>query len=649
LPIQLLSDALISQIAAGEVIERPASVVKELVENALDARANRIEVELERGGCGLIRVRDDGIGIQPEEIALALSRHATSKIASLDDLERVATLGFRGEALPSIASVSRLSLVSRPAAVEHAWVVDARDGAVTPPAPASHPSGTSVEVRDLFFNVPARRKFLRSDATEYQHIVRMLERLALSRFSVAFALIHNGKRVWSLPAAHTAPERLARVAAICGEDFAGHVIELKHDTESLRLSGWLALPTFSRSQSDLQFAFLNGRFVRDKLLAGAVRLAYQDVLFHGRFSAYLLYLELDPTAVDVNAHPQKLEVRFRDSRRIHDFVFRTLERVLAGTRPSAESAGSAPLDWLTGSASFDRVARPDQARFVLPEGRAPRSGEDVYRGLVARAEIGIGVSEGMGTGVGDGIGFGVGDGIGTGVGERMGVGIGVREGIDQGAGAGQPAIEQRFNGHLTDGQAAGAAAPLGYAIAQLHGVYILAQTADGMVLVDMHAAHERVMYERMKNLLAGQTAQQQLLMPQILHVTPAQAEAAEAHAQEFESLGFGVSRLAPDQLALRAIPVLLAGRDPAAIVRDVLSDLLEQGHSRRVEESINHLLATMACHAAVRAQRNLSLAEMNALLREMEGTERADQCNHGRPTWVRLSLHDLDRLFLRGR
>ncbi len=637
MPIQLLSDALISQIAAGEVIERPASVVKELVEDALDARANRIEVELERGGSGLIRVRDDGIGIQPEEIALALARHATSKIASLDDLERVATLGFRGEALPSIASVSRLSLVSRSAAAEHAWVVEARDGALTAAVPASHPPGTSVEVRDLFFNVPARRKFLRSDATEYQHIVRMLERLALSRFSVAFALIHNGKRVWSLPAAHTAPERLARVAAICGEDFAGHVIELNHDTESLQLSGWMALPTFSRSQSDLQFAFLNGRFVRDKLLAGAVRLAYQDVLFHGRFSAYLLYLELDPTAVDVNAHPQKLEVRFRDSRRIHDFVFRTLERVLAGTRPSTESTGSAPLDWLTGSASFDRVARPDQARFVLPEGRATRSGEDVYRGLIARAEIGIGMSEGIGVREGVGEGVGVGDGIG------------VREGVDQGSGAEQPAIEQRFNGHSPDGQEAGAAAPLGYAIAQLHGVYILAQTADGMVLVDMHAAHERVMYERMKKLLAGQTAQQQLLMPQILHVTPAQAEAAEAHAQEFESLGFGVSRLAPDQLALRAIPVLLAGRDPAGIVRDVLSDLLEQGHSRRVEESINHLLATMACHAAVRAQRMLSLPEMNALLREMEGTERADQCNHGRPTWVRLSLADLDRLFLRGR
>ena len=626
MPIQLLSDALISQIAAGEVIERPASVVKELVENALDARASRIEVELERGGCGLVRVRDDGIGIQPEEIALALARHATSKIASLDDLESVATLGFRGEALPSIASVSRLSLISRPAASAHAWSVEARDGILAAPAPASHPIGTSVEVRDLFFNVPARRKFLRTEATEYQHIVRMLERLALSRFDVAFTLAHNGKTVWSLPAASTAAERLARVAKICGEDFAGHVIELKHDTESLRLSGWLALPTFSRSQSDLQFAFLNGRFVRDKLLAGAVRLAYQDVLFHGRFSAYLLYLELDPTAVDVNAHPQKLEVRFRDSRRIHDFVFRTLERVLSDTRPSAESAGSAPLDWLTGSARFDRVAPPNQARFVLPEGRPPRPGEDAYRSLVERRDSGLSVGEG------------------------------------------QPGSPEHFHGSMLDGgrpagndqSAEGAhlrgdahshsdAAPLGYAIAQLHGVYILAQTADGIVLVDMHAAHERVMYERMKKLLAGQTAQQQLLMPEILHVSPAQAEAAEVHAAEFAALGFGVTRLAPDQLALRAIPSLLAGRDPAGIVRDVLSDLLEQGHSRRVEESINHLLATMACHAAVRAQRNLSLPEMNALLREMEGTERADQCNHGRPTWVRLSINDLDRLFLRGR
>jgi DNA mismatch repair protein MutL len=594
LPILLLSDALINQIAAGEVIERPASVVKELVENALDARAERIDVELERGGCGLIRVRDDGTGIAAEEIALALARHATSKIASLDDLESVATLGFRGEALPSIASVSKLSLVSRAAAAAHAWAVEAREGSLGMPVPAAHPPGTSVEVRDLFFNVPARRKFLRSDATEYQHIVRMLERLALSRFDVAFSLVHNGKTVWALAAAQTAAQRLARVAKICGEDFAAHVIELQHDTESLRLSGWLALPTFSRSQSDLQFAFLNGRFVRDKLLAGAARLAYQDVLFHGRFCAYLLYLELDPTAVDVNAHPQKLEVRFRDSRRIHDFVFRTLEKVLAGTRPNAESAGSAPLDWLTGSAQFKPAGAPNQARFALPEGRS-RPADDGYRSLLRPAEFAVG----------------------------------------------EPNTGPDASGNGT--------APLGYAIAQLHGVYILAQTAEGMVLVDMHAAHERVMYERMKKLLAGETAQQQLLMPEILHVTPAQAEAADAHAAEFAALGFGVTRLAPDQLALRAIPSLLAGRDPASIVRDVLSDLLEQGHSRRVEESINHLLATMACHAAVRARRNLSIHEMNALLREMEVTDRADQCNHGRPTWVRLSLGELDRLFLRGR
>jgi DNA mismatch repair protein MutL len=594
LSIQLLSDTLISQIAAGEVIERPASVVKELVENALDARAKRIDVELERGGLGLIGVRDDGIGIESAELPMALARHATSKIASLEDLESVATLGFRGEALPSIASVSRLSLISRPMSAAHAWSVQARDGALSAAVPASHPQGTGVEVRDLFFNVPARRKFLRTENTEYQHIVRMLERLALSRFEVAFSLAHNGKSIWVLPAAHSAAERLERVARVCGDEFAAHVIELNHETESLRLSGWLALPTFSRSQSDLQFAYLNHRFVRDKLLSGAARLAYQDVLFHGRFSAYLLYLDLDPAWVDVNAHPQKLEVRFRDSRRVHDFVFRTLEKVLADTRPRSESAGSAPADWLTGTAGMvgpmaSHVA-PSQGRFSLPEARRLPAA-DAYREFLSPP-------------------------------------------------AAQVHEPMPHNGHD---------APLGYAIAQLHGVYILAQSGDGMVLVDMHAAHERVMYEGMKKLLSGQTAQQQLLMPEVLQVTPAQADVAEEHQQEFSRLGFNVSRIGPDQVALRGIPSLLAGRDPGGVVRDVLSDLQEHGHSRRVEESINHLLATMACHAAVRAQRNLTLPEMNALLREMEGTERADQCNHGRPTWVRLSLQELDRLFLRGR
>jgi DNA mismatch repair protein MutL len=621
MPIQVLPDELVNQIAAGEVIERPASVVKELVENSLDAGSRRIEVELEAGGCGLIRVRDDGIGIAPHEIGTALARHATSKIASLDDLERIATLGFRGEALPSIASVSRLSLISRSEAAEHAWALNARDGQMTSPTPASHPQGTSVEVRDVFFNVPARRKFLRSESTEYQQVVRMLERLALSRFDVGFSLSHNGKNVWTLAPARSEEERLARVAKICGADFASHVIEVKYDADSFSLSGWLALPTFSRSQSDLQFTFLNGRFVRDKLLAGAVRLAYQDVLFGGRFPAYLLYLHMDPTQVDVNAHPQKLEVRFRESRLIHGFIFRTVERALAATRPTSQSAGSAPSDWLTGSAGFGHVA-PKQAHFVLPEGRSPGSA-DAYRQYVERG--------------GDGQGGGAAGGFDAPWGTHSHVG-------DGGAGFADPAGVS-----LGAGTAGGGHAPLGYAVAQLHGVYILAQTADGMVLVDMHAAHERVMYEGMKKLLMGERAQQQLLVPEILQVTAVQAEAAEVHVAEFAALGFVVDRLAPDQLALRAIPSLLAGRDPASVVRDVLSDLVETGHSRRVEESINHLLGTMACHAAVRAQRNLTIPEMNSLLREMERTDRADQCNHGRPTWVRLSLTDLDRLFLRGR
>ena len=618
--IHVLPDELVNQIAAGEVIERPASVVKELVENSLDAGARRIEVELERGGCGSIRVRDDGAGIEPHDIGVALARHATSKIAALEDLDRIATLGFRGEALPSIASVSSLALISRSASAAHAWSIAARDGQHTVPVPASHPPGTSVEVRDLFFNVPARRKFLRSESTEFQHAVRMLERLALSRFDVAFVLTHNGREVWTLPPAHSSAERLQRVARICGEDFAAHVIELRHDTEGLRLAGWIALPTFSRSQSDLQFSYMNGRFVRDKVLAGAARLAYRDVLFGGRFCAYVLYLDLDPTLVDVNAHPQKLEVRFRDSRRVHDFLFRTVERALAGTRPTAESAGSAPLDWLTGSARHGEAA-PHQARFSLPEATWAR-GADVYRDLLAP---------------------GVADAAAGWYAAPAGAGAGAP--AEAGAAAGADAADAT----AAEAGAGAAGAPLGYAIAQLHGAYILAQTADGIVLVDMHAAHERVLYEGLKKLLAGDTAQQPLLVPEILHVTVAYAEAAERHADEFAAVGFDVTRLAPDQLALRAVPVLLAKRDPASVLRDVLSDLVDTGESRQVEESINHLLGTMACHAAVRAKRILSLPEMNALLRQMERTERADQCNHGRPTWVRLSLQDLDRLFMRGR
>ena len=577
MPIQVLPEQLISQIAAGEVIERPASVVKELVENALDAGARRIDVELDQGGAALIRVRDDGRGIAPGEMPLALARHATSKIASLADLEHIMSLGFRGEALPSVASVSRLRLTSRAADQGHGWAVEAHEGGAPQVQPAAHPPGTSVEVRTLFFNVPARRKFLRSEQTEFQHVVRMLERLALSRFDVGFSLTHNGKPVWSLPPALSPAEKLARLAQIAGDDFAAHVIELDHQTESLRMRGWLGLPTFSRGQADLQFAFLNGRYVRDKLLSGAVRLAYQDVLFHGRFPAYALYLDMDPAMVDVNAHPQKLEVRFRDPRRIHDFVFRTLEQVLASTRPRATSAGSGGADWL--SQAVRRASDPPPGQGGLP--------------FAATA-------------------------------------------------TGPTGVREADAARETD-------APLGYAIAQLHGAYVLAESAHGLVLVDMHAAHERILYERMKKLLGGQTARQQLLVPDVLHVSAAEADAAETHAGEFAALGYELTGMAPGEVALRAVPAVLIGYDPAGLVTDVLADLAAAGSSRRVEEAINRRLATMACHAAVRARRTLTLAEMNALLREMEHTDRADQCNHGRPTWVRLSLAELDRLFLRGR
>ncbi|HVC01665.1 MAG TPA: DNA mismatch repair endonuclease MutL [Steroidobacteraceae bacterium] len=584
MPIQVLPEELISQIAAGEVVERPASVVKELVENALDAGARRIEVELEQGGTALIRIRDDGRGIVPAELGLALARHATSKIASLEDLERVRSLGFRGEALPSIASVSRLTLTSRAGDQEHGWAIQAGGTAAAPARPAAHPLGTSVEVRNLFFNVPARRKFLRTPQTELQHVQRMLERLALSRFDVAFHLSHNGKSICSLASAESPAERLSRVARIAGEEFAAHVVEFAHPVENMHLYGWLGLPTFSRGQADLQFAFLNGRFVRDKLLSSAARLAYQDVLFHGRFPAYLMYLELDPAMVDVNAHPQKLEVRFRDPGRIHDFVFRTVEAALAATRPRESAAGSGAADWLTDVARRASVGPRDQ------------------RGLPFGASAAA-------------------------------VPPGVRDGSP---------ISRDTPGDE-------AAPPLGLAIAQLHGVYVLAESAQGLVLVDMHAAHERILYERLKKLLTGQTASQRLLVPEVLRTGVAQAQAAEAHREEFAALGFDLTRLGPNELALRAVPGLLIGYDPADLVGDVLGDLAADGRSRRVEEAINHRLATMACHAAVRAKRKLTLPEMNALLREMERTDRADQCNHGRPTWVRLSLADLDRLFLRGR
>ncbi|NJD30732.1 MAG: DNA mismatch repair endonuclease MutL [Gammaproteobacteria bacterium] len=578
--IRVLPEQLIHQIAAGEVVERPASVVKELVENSLDAGAHSIEIEVEGGGATLCRVRDDGAGIVADELVLALARHATSKLTRVEDLEAVRTLGFRGEALPSIASVSRMKLVSRPADAQVAYGVSAVDGAVTGPAPQPHPSGTTVEVRDLFFNVPARRKFLRSERTELGQVERLVERLALSRFDVGFRLLSSRRTLADHPPARDERGQDSRGAAILGEEFIAHALKLDHEGSGLRLRGWFCMPTYARSQADQQHFFLNGRPLRDKLVASAVRLAYRDVLYHGRQPAYVLYLEMDPARVDVNAHPQKLEVRFREPGLVHDFLFRTVERALAETRPVQTAATSVPA-----------------ARFAVPgvaADAAPRtSALDLYTTL----------------------GSGVRDSVGS-------------------AEVQEPAAGEH---------------PLGFAIAQLHGIYILAQAQGGLVLVDMHAAHERTTYERLKDALSSQRiASQPLLVPVALNVSVAEADEAESHAALFDELGIEVSRGGPTQLLLRSMPALLSAADPTALVRDMLADLREQG-SGGAKQALERALGTMACHQAVRANRRLTVQEMNALLREMESTLRADQCVHGRPTWSFVSMEDLDRLFLRGR
>jgi len=580
MPIRLLPDNLVNQIAAGEVVERPASVVKELVENALDAGACRLSVEVERGGTALIRVRDDGTGIPATELSLALERHATSKISRAEDLAAVQSLGFRGEALPSIASVSRFRLVS---AVEGAAAseVEVADGRRTETRPAAHPRGTTVEVRDLFHGIPARRKFLRTEATEFQHVLRTISRLALSRFDAAFALAHNRREVFSLPPATERAAQEQRVARLVGEEFVRHAIHVEHASGSLRLAGWLGLPTYARSQPDQQYFFVNGRMVRDRLLANAVRLGYQDVLYGGRQPAYLLYLELDPAQVDVNAHPQKLELRFRDGRHVHDFVFRSVQRALAATRPDTDRGGSTDATVLMGRQAGS-----------LPLDEAPTAlrGAD-WTELARRAN---GSSEGVG----------------------------------------EPPVTP----------------PLGFAVAQLHGVFILAQTAEGIVLVDMHAAHERVLYERLKaSQSVGGGDRQVLLVPATVEVGEAGAALAEEHADALAAAGLVVDRVGPTAVAIREVPAALAGANVAAVLRDALGDLAEHGATHRIEERQNELLASLACRAAIRANRSMTVPEMNALLREMERTDRTDQCNHGRPTWTRISLEQLDRLFLRGR
>ncbi|TFH85887.1 DNA mismatch repair endonuclease MutL [Billgrantia azerbaijanica] len=635
--IRVLAPRLANQIAAGEVVERPASVVKELLENAIDAGSRRIEVEIEAGGARLIRVRDDGSGIGEADLPLALSRHATSKIASLEELEGVASLGFRGEALASISSVSRLELVSNVADDPTAgWRVVAEGRQMEPRVtPAPHPRGTSVTVRDLFFNTPARRKFLRTEKTEYGHVEEAFRRLALSRFDIAWALRHNQKGVHQLPAAGDAAGHERRIAALLGKPFLNNALHLDLAAGHLRLWGWVGLPTHSRAQADQQYFFVNGRVVRDRLVAHAIRQAYRDVLFHGRHPVFVLYLELDPTVVDVNVHPTKHEVRFRDGRLVHDFLFSSLHRALAEARPAeretdAETATPASE---AGPGVREPAGRWQQQPMALHE-RREASGEPVtrdrvrafmdgYRALHPEHEETLLTPQPGAPGAG---------------------GAAADAALTERRAAQPPAPPAPL-----PAEDATRAPPLGYAVAQLHGIYILAQNARGLVVVDMHAAHERIVYERMKAQVHGGTLEAQpLLVPVSLAASAAEVATAEAEREAFARFGVELDVAGPETLLVRQVPALLSDADVEPLIRDMLGDLERYGRSDRLEAHVNELLATMACHGSVRANRQLTVAEMNALLRDMERTERSGQCNHGRPTWTEMTLKELDRLFLRG-
>ncbi|AZC22264.1 MULTISPECIES: DNA mismatch repair endonuclease MutL [Pseudomonas] len=627
--IELLSPRLANQIAAGEVVERPASVAKELLENSLDSGARRIEVEVEQGGVKLLRVRDNGSGIAPDDLPLALARHATSKIRELEDLEGVLSLGFRGEALASISSVARLTLTSRTVDATEAWQVETEGRDMTPRVqPAAHPVGTSVEVRDLFFNTPARRKFLKAEKTEFDHLQEVIRRLALARFDVAFHLRHNGKTIFSLHEAADEMARARRVGAICGPGFLEQALPIEVERNGLRLWGWVGLPTFSRSQADLQYFFVNGRAVRDKLVAHAVRQAYRDVLFNGRHPTFVLFLELDPTGVDVNVHPTKHEVRFREGRMVHDFLYGTLHRALADVRPE---------DQLAAPAAVSEMVRPSglQAGEFGPQGEM-RLASPVLEQPQGEQRPSFSSS-------------------GSGAGYQYQYTPRPSQPVNTGE---TQAVYREFYAPLENAQAApgalpesqGDIPPLGYALAQLKGIYILAENAVGLVLVDMHAAHERIMYERLKVAMASEgLSGQPLLVPESLALSQREADCAEEHAQWFQRLGFELQRLGPETLAIRQIPALLKQAEANRLVQDVLADLMEYGTSDRIQAHLNELLGTMACHGAVRANRRLAIPEMNALLRDMENTERSGQCNHGRPTWTQMGLDDLDKLFLRGR
>lgn len=587
--IQLLPDHLISQIAAGEVVERPASALKELLENSLDAGADNISVLLQQGGIKQLRVADNGAGIAPDELPLALARHATSKITSLDDLERVASLGFRGEALASIASVSRASIVSRIANERHAWRIASEGALLIPAEPAALDEGTVVEVNDLYFNTPARRKFLKTENTEYGHCEEAFKRIALSRPQAGFMLQHNGRAQWRM----TGGEPQKRFAEVLGAEFAEHALMLDESAAGLRLWGMAAKPAYSKLSRDTQYFYVNGRFIRDKLVAHAIRQAYQDVLHHERHPAFVLFFEIDPSLVDVNVHPTKTEVRFRESQAVHRFIFHALHKALAAP-VGAPAAAESPMQMPSFQPSY---AAPYQPQIPL------------------RASEGLGFYETM---------FG---GTASATAQAMPVAASLAE---------NPAEAQEY--------------PLGFAIAQLHGVYVLAQNRQGMVVVDMHAAHERIMYERLKNALDTRAiSTQPLLIPVSFHADRLEIATVEEQGAVLRDLGFELAVLSPTTLAVRAIPAMLADSDAVALARAVIADIREFGGSRALTERRNEMLATMACHAAVRANRNLTVTEMNALLRDMEATERSDQCNHGRPTWFQVTMGELDKMFMRGK
>jgi len=595
--IRCLPDLLISQIAAGEVVERPASVLKELLENSLDAGSGAVQVQLEEGGVKLIRVADDGCGIAKDELALALTRHATSKISSLDDLERVGTLGFRGEALASVASVARLALTSRERGAGHAWKLKGENGAT--PEPAALMAGTVVEMRDLYFNTPARRKFLKAEATEYAHCANAVRRLALTRPDVAFSLAHNGRNSLQLAVS----DRPRRIADVLGEEFVAHARPLDADIGEIRLAGFIIDPVNANQGREGQYFFVNGRFVRDKLLNHALREAYRDVLHGSRQPAVCLFLDIDPGKVDVNVHPAKTEVRFRDSRAVHQFVFHAVQRTLAATRPVPAPETASEMG--------------DRPRFFESQNREPSP--------VAPSSFSYPTHQSS-------------------------------LGVAEPAAASYLAFARAAHAPVAEPAATfdavaeeSAAPPLGYALAQLHGIYILAQNARGLVLVDMHAAHERILYEKLKTACDRRSlAAQALLIPAVFSADPVEVALVDEHATALAELGFDLAAMGPQQLAVRGVPALLQAGDPVRLARSLLAELREHGISELVTAHRNELLATMACHGAVRARRSLTLPEMNALLRQMEETERAGQCNHGRPTWTELSLAALDKLFLRG-